>query len=177
MSNKDSLEYNPEKKKKGCLFYGFIILAVIIGLGVLGIIFSPTEEEKKEMALEKEAEDAAEAKRQEQAAQEERDSAIKVTASELFDAYDNNEAAAQQRFGNKLVEVTGVIDGVELDISDDPVIKLATSNQFMSASVYLTAETKSQAAYYQKGETRSFLCKEVSEVISIPQLKDCVPLQ
>jgi hypothetical protein len=177
MTSDNIFDDQPTKKKKGCLFWILIALGIITILGVIGTIFGPTDEEKAQIAVEREAEQAAEAERQEQEAQERRDSAVKVTAAQLAAAYENNEAAAQQKFGGKLVEVTGVIDGVELDISDDPVVKLATSNQFLSASVYLTEETQGQAASYSKGEQRTFLCEDVSEVISIPQLKECVPVE
>ena len=177
MSADDIFDGKSEKKKRGCLFWIGIIIAVFLGLVILTAVFGPSEEELAEIALENEAEKAAEAERQEQEAQDRRDSAIKVTASQLFNAYESNEAAAQQQYGDKLLEVTGIIDGVELDIYDDPVVKLATSNQFLPASVYLTDETQAQAASYRKGEQRTFLCEDVSEVVSIPQLKDCVPVE
>jgi hypothetical protein len=99
-----------------------------------------------------------------------------VTAGELFKAYQSNEMAAQQAYAGKLLEVSGTVDGVDLDSSDEPVVKLRTSNQFMPVSVYLTDDTKAAAAGYNKRSKITLLCKEISEVVSMPQLKECVPI-
>jgi hypothetical protein len=96
-----------------------------------------------------------------------------VTAIELFNAYQANEAAAQQRYGNKRLLVSGTVDGVDLDFSDKPVVKLRTSNQFMSASANLTEASQAKATGLAKGTNVKLLCGGVSEVIGMPQLSDC----
>lgn len=96
-----------------------------------------------------------------------------VTAVELFNAYQANEAAAQQRYGNRPLRVTGTVAGVDLDLSDNPVVKLATPNQFMSASANLADASKAKASALVKGQKVVVLCSGVTEVISIPQLADC----
>ncbi len=161
-------------KKKGCLFYLAIIFGVLVFLVVVGAIFGPAEEEQAKIDADKAAEQVLEAERQQEEAISIRDTAIKVTVSELFNAYENNEAAAQQQYGGKLLEVTGKVDGVDLDFSDTPIVKLATSNQFLPASLYFTEEAQSQAASLSKGENRTFLCEDISEIIGTPQLKECV---
>jgi hypothetical protein len=170
----DETEVLQPKKKRGCGFWILVVIAVFFGLAVIGSLLpEPTQEEKIAAAAERIAEQEAEMA----ADAEKRSSAIKVTANQLFEAYQANEMAAQQRFGDQAIEVSGRIAGVELDFSDDPVIRLATSNQFMSVSVYLTDENKNLAASYNKGDNVSFLCEDVSEVISMPQLKDCIPVK
>lgn len=96
-----------------------------------------------------------------------------VTAVELFKAYQANEAAAQQTYGNRPLRVTGIVAGVDLDISDNPVVKLQTPNEFMSASANLADASKPKASGLVKGQKVVVLCTGVSEVISIPQLSDC----
>lgn len=170
-----------EKKKRGCLFWVLIAIGVIVVLGVIGTVFGPTEEEMAEIRAEREAEEATEraeeAERQAQEAADLRASAIKVTARELASAYEANEAAAQQRYSNQLLEVSGTIDGVILDFMDKPVVQLTGTNQFLPVSINLTEETQDQAASYSKGERQTFLCERVSEVISAPQLAECVPVE
>ncbi len=171
--NTEATEQAP-KKKRGCGFWILVVLGVFVGLAVLGSLLpKPTPEEQAALAAQQ-LKDEQEAAQQEQAeAEAERASAMKVTASELFGAYQANEMAAQKAFEGQLLEVSGTVDGVELDFSDDPVVKLKTQNQFMPVSVYLTDSTKDQAAELRKGQKVTLLCREISEVISMPQLKEC----
>lgn len=173
----DANSITEKPKKRGCGFWILIGLGILVGLAVLGTIFGPTEEQKIEMEAKREQDKIAEAEKERATAEARRNSAVKVTAKELFRAYEANEMAAQQAYGDKLLEVTGVVNGVDLDISDEPVVQLRTDNQFMSASVYLTDATQSFASTLSKGQTAVFLCEEVSEVIGMPQLKECVPAE
>ena len=170
-----------EVKKKGCGFWALVVGGVLVFLFIIGTIFGPNEEEQAKMeaeaAAQAEKDNAEEAKKQAAGAKAKRDGAVKTTASELFNSYQNNEAAAQQTYGGKLLEVSGTIDGVDLDFADNPIVKLRTPNQFMSASVYLTEAHQSAATGYSKGSKVTFLCEEVSEVMSMPQLKECVPVE
>ena len=100
-------------------------------------------------------------------------SAIHVTASELFSAYDANEAAAQQTYGKGPLMVSGTVEGVDLDFSDEPFVKLRTSNQFMSAQAHLAEASKARASSLSKGDQIQLLCVSVSEVVGTPMLKDC----
>lgn len=147
----------PPKKKaaKGCL----ILIAIIVILVVIGAIIggngggSPASPGASDTASAVEP--------------------TKVSATELFEAYQANEAAAQQQFGSAPLLVTGTVDGVDLDFKNDPVVKLRTSNEFMSAMANLTAESKAKAGALSKGGKVTVLCKSVSEVIGMPQLQDC----
>jgi hypothetical protein len=98
---------------------------------------------------------------------------VKVTARELARAYEENEAAAQQRFGEHPLEVTGLITGITLDFADDPVVQLATDNQFMAAQAMLSDDSKAIAPTLKKGQTIVILCAGVGEVIGAPMLRDC----
>jgi Na+-transporting methylmalonyl-CoA/oxaloacetate decarboxylase gamma subunit len=166
------------KKKKGCGFWILVAVGVIIVLSVIGSFLpKPTPEQEAAMAAEKAKGEAAAAATEANAAKAKRDSATKVSANELFNAYQANEMAAQKQYSDKLLEVSGTVSGVALDILDKPVVSLSTSNQFMSVSVYLTEATQSQAADYSKGQKITVVCEEISELASMPQLKECVPVK
>src|SRR3546814_14146885 len=95
---------------------GVPILAVIAALLILGYCTTRVDEAPSR---------AASAPRDEALAMMEmRPGAVKVTASELYQAYEANEAAAQGQYGGRLLEVTGTVDGVDLDLMDDPSVKL-----------------------------------------------------
>jgi tRNA_anti-like len=164
-------------KKKGCGFWALVAVGVLFALFIIGSLLpKPTPEQQAEMAAEQASDAEAAAKTQADEANAKRNSAVKVSANELFNAYERNEMAAQQQFGGKLLEVSGTVDGVNLDIGDEPVVQLRTSNQFMPVSVHLTDATQNAAAGFSKGQKITVLCEEVTEVISMPQLKECVPL-
>lgn len=99
--------------------------------------------------------------------------ALKVTADELYQAYDANEAGAQARYGSRVLEVSGVVVSVDLDFMDEPVVRLATSNQFSSAMVDLVEADKPRASMLQKGQNLTVVCQGLSEVAGSPSLKDC----
>ena len=69
--------------------------------------------------------------------------------------------------------VSGKVTGVDLDLSDEPVVHLATDNEFMPASAYLIDEDKGKATRFDKGTNVKLLCQSVTEVMSMPQLKEC----
>lgn len=69
--------------------------------------------------------------------------------------------------------VSGTIDGVDLDFSDRPIVKLRTPNQFMSAQAKLTEASQARANGLSKGQPIKLLCASVSEVIGTPMLDGC----
>lgn len=99
--------------------------------------------------------------------------ALQVTAAELFNAYDSNEAAAQQRYGDRDLLVTGTVKSIDLDFMDKPNVLLETPNQFMSANASLTEESEGFAANLSKGQSVTLLCGDVSEAVGMPMLKKC----
>lgn len=48
------------------------------------------------------------------------------TATELYAAYEANEVSADQTYGGRLVEVTGTVGDIGLDILDNPYVTLDT---------------------------------------------------
>lgn len=118
--------------------------------------------------------DAAPPRDEALAIMEMRPGAVKVTAAELYQAYEANEAAAQAQFSGRLLEVSGTVAGVDLDIKDDPVVKLAVNNPFDNAHVSLIDAEKSKAAGFAKGQKIIFLCQGIREIIGTPMLSNCI---
>ena len=98
---------------------------------------------------------------------------IEVTATELFGAYDANEASAQGYFGGRKLLVAGSVDKVTLDFLDNPVVGLRTPNEFMSAQAALADDAKSEAGGFSRGDKVKLLCEDISEVVGTPMLRDC----
>lgn len=98
---------------------------------------------------------------------------LKVTARELFRAYQDNEAAAQAQYGERILDVSGTVESVDLDLTDDPVVRLETDNQFMSAMVDLIDSEKPKAASLNKGQVIVVRCTEIREIVGSPSLRHC----
>lgn len=98
---------------------------------------------------------------------------IHVSANQLFNAYQANEVAADTQYKGQLLEVTGTVESIDSDISDDAVVNLSTSNEFLSASA-TGNETFNQAALsLRKGQKIKLWCVGDGEIISAPVLKEC----
>jgi hypothetical protein len=96
-----------------------------------------------------------------------------VSAEELWNAYQDNEASAQQTYGGIALAVKGTVDGVDLDFADNPVVKLKAPNQYMPVQADLADEAKPRAVTLVKGMPITLRCDNVSEVLGTPMLKDC----
>lgn len=98
---------------------------------------------------------------------------LPVTARALADAYAANEAAAQTRYGDRPLLVSGTIAAIDLDLSNTPVVRLAGRNAFNTVSLNLTAEAQPKAAALKKGAMITATCDSVNEVIGSPILDGC----
>lgn len=152
------------KKKWGCGKILGIIVAVFVGLIILGAIIGPAPNNTSSLATDQTGEAGNQANIP---------AALKVSARELEAEYASNEAAAQQKYGNDPLEVTGVISSINLGLSDEPFLVLQGANQFTGPQAHLSESAQSQAASLTKGQAVTLRCGGVNEVIGTPMLKDC----
>lgn len=97
--------------------------------------------------------------------------AIKITARELFKAYSANEVAADSKFKGKPIEITGVVESISSDITDEPVVQLAGGEMFQM--VHANGLDTATAAGLSKGQEITLACTGAGEVIGMPALSDC----
>ncbi|MGE0327604.1 MAG: hypothetical protein AB7S68_35155 [Polyangiaceae bacterium] len=95
---------------------------------------------------------------------------LTVSAQDLRSAYNANEAAADQKYKGKVLEVSGAITAIESDFSDNPVIRLYTGD-LMGASA--RGLSKAEAAKLAKDQRIIIICTGDGELVGSPQLKDC----
>ncbi len=100
--------------------------------------------------------------------------AIEVTSTELAKAFEENEVAAQQKYGAGPLLVSGKVTGITLDFMDQPVVQMPGSNQFMDVQASLGEEGKAVSATLKKGQDIVLRCSELTEVASTPMLGSCV---
>ncbi|SLK06518.1 OB-fold protein [Novosphingobium mathurense] len=141
---------------KGCL----IVVGAIVGLGILGAILSPDDKSGSSTAS---ADNVAAADTP----------ALEVTAKELAEAYEANEAAAQLKYGKRVLNVSATIANIQLDFADKPFLVLEGTNQFMGPQAKLDQESQAKAASLSKGQQVSLTCQSVSETVGTAMLDDC----
>lgn len=96
---------------------------------------------------------------------------MKVTPAEIASAYEKNEVAGDEKYKGKKIEITGKIDSISSDFSDDPVIHLTGLNAFNN--VMLNGIDKATASKLEKGATITAVCKGGGEIVGSPVLNDC----
>jgi hypothetical protein len=97
----------------------------------------------------------------------------KTTARALYRDYEANEVATDQKIGNSVVEVTGIIASIDKDFKDSAVIYLVTDNQFSSAGLTLVDSEKNRAASLSKGEEIVVRCEKMTRIIGSPLGTSC----
>ena len=98
---------------------------------------------------------------------------IKITAEELYQAYENNEVAADRKYGGQLVEITGTVDNIGADILDRVYITFSTSKVLYSVQCYFEDEEAIDGvANISKGQNITIVgtCDGFSLNVSV---KDC----
>ena len=99
--------------------------------------------------------------------------AVNVTAAELFSAYQANEVSADNSYKGKVILATGTVQSIDKDFTDQAILSLTTSNEFMPVRVYLDTGEASKAASLYRGATVRVLCRGGGMIIGSPNLDGC----
>ena len=89
-----------------------------------------------------------------QPTQQAQPSAINVSAAQLFSDYSANQVAADAKYKNNLVEVTGIVGNIGKDILDNPYILLTDGQEYSLTGVQcsFSQSDNSQLATVSKGQ-------------------------
>lgn len=98
---------------------------------------------------------------------------VAVTSVELGKAYDENEAAAQLKYGKSRLLVSGTVTAITLDYLDKPVVKMPGIDLFSDVSLELAEEAQPKAADLKKGQRLVLLCDSVGEIMGSPMVSEC----
>ena len=100
---------------------------------------------------------------------------LNISASELINAYKENEVKADKMYKGKIVEVNGIVDGIDSDIDDKAVVRLSDGDEFSfdKVSCYIDNDNQNKACELEKGQNVTIIGKADGEVIGRPQIKDC----
>lgn len=93
-----------------------------------------------------------------------------VTADQVYTDYQKNEVSAQQKYQDRVTRICGVVDEIELNLLNEPVISLGTSGWGV---VSIGGIDTGSAANMSKGSFVVFECSAINELLGNPVLTDC----
>ncbi len=99
---------------------------------------------------------------------------VEVSAVDLHKEYDKNEVAADEKYKNKKLRVTGKINEISKNFVDDVVLQLESGEAFLTVHATMKDSEKKKAAKLDKGEEVTLECKGKGRLLSSAMLDDCV---
>lgn len=98
---------------------------------------------------------------------------LAITAKKLDTEYGANEAAAQQKYGDIPLLVSGRINSINLDMTNDTYLVLSGNNMFLGPQAHLTDASKAKAPSLSKGQAVALRCTGAKYIIGTVMLSDC----
>lgn len=99
---------------------------------------------------------------------------IEITPSELYNAYEENEVAADNQYKGKLVRITGTIDNIGKDILDEVYITIEAGNTFDSIQCYFENEEQiEKVATLKSGEEITLVGECTGLTITTVMMHSC----
>lgn len=123
------------------------------------------EEKQKEEPIKKEEKNEAEPKekekepKKEEPSKEDKEEIIAITAEALYQAYEDNEVAANLKYKDKQLEVTGTISDFGVDVFGTSYIMLATGGSFKDTQVFFKKGEEEKIAELSKGQSVTVIGK------------------
>lgn len=140
-------------------FVGLILIGAILGGG----------SDKKGTASTGQAAQAASATEAPKTAPSQQ--VIVVSATQMAKDYESNEIAADEKYKGKMIQITGVVDGIEKDLFDNPFLSMDTgwSGYFFHCSF----EDATQLKKLKKGQKVTVVGEGDRLSLNFINLKDC----
>ena len=76
--------------------------------------------------------------------------AVKLSASELYVAYEKNEVSADNQYKDKIIAVTGVIENIGKDVLSNPYVTLKTGQYLNGVNCYFSDDKNNEIARLSK---------------------------
>lgn len=137
------------------------IVIILVVLFIIGLVFGTDDSETTGSS-----ESASVAEVQEPT--------IDTTATNIFNAYEKNEVAADREYKGRKIRVAGTVSSIDSGLGDGANVLLETSNQFLSVTASGDDNFTNAAAQLSKGQQVRMTCVGEGEIIGMPMLGDCV---
>ena len=134
----------------------FWLVVVVIVIGIVGAATGGNQEEKDSVQTSSVSTGDNDADTEKEESAEE---AIKVTAQELLEAYDENGVAADKQYKGKELQVTGTVGSIGTDIIDDAYITLENEEEEYAVI--------SVQCYFEKSEEESIASLKAGDKVTV----------
>ena len=100
---------------------------------------------------------------------------LNISATELINAYKENEIKADKMYKGKIVEVNGIVDAIDSGIDDKAIVRLSNGDEFSFDNVQccIDDENQDKACELEKGENVIIVGEADGEIAGTPFIKDC----
>ena len=170
-------------KDSRCFVSRHKVLTVIAGLVIIGALGSITggnsnnkTSDSKQTSVSIENSDSKQTSvSNENSNKKQMEPELNISASELINAYKENEVKADKMYKGKIVEVNGIVDAIDSGIDDKAVVRLSDGDEFSFYNVhcYIDDENQDKACELKKGENVTIIGKEDGEIAGQPCIKNC----
>lgn len=99
---------------------------------------------------------------------------VPITAQQLSEAYQANAAAAQQQYGDKVLQVGAKVTRVQRDINGKPFLLLEGKDEFMGPQAQLDEASQRRTGALVKGQEIELTCQGVTNIGGTPMLTQCL---
>lgn len=172
---------NAPAKKPWYKKWWVIVIGVIIVIAIIGNSGddnnSSKDNQSQSVAQNSSTEKKTEVKTEEVAEEPvEEVPAVVTTSAEIAKDYSENEVAADEKYKDKMIEVSGKVTGVDNGITDNElIVKLSDGEyDFSGPWCYMKPSEKEKVIALKKGQQVTLIGKGNSATIGSPMIKDCV---
>ena len=170
-------------KDSRCFVSRHKVLTVIGGLVIIGVLGSVTGgnsnnkiSDSKQTSVSVENSDSKQTSvSNENSNKKQMEPELNISATELINAYKENEIKADKMYKGKIVEVNGIVDAIDSGIDDKAIVRLSDGDEFSFDNVQccIDDENQDKACELKKGENVKIIGKADGEIAGTPFIKDC----
>ena len=169
-------------KDSRCFVSRYKVLTVIGGLVIIGALGSITGgnsnnkiSDSKQTSVSVEDSNKQTNASTENSNKKQMEPELNISATELINAYKENEIKADKMYKGKIVEVNGIVDAIDSGIDDKAIVRLSDGDEFSIYNVYchIDNDNQNKACELKKGENVIIIGKADGEIAGEPVIKDC----
>ena len=170
-------------KDSRCFVSRHKVLTVIGGLVIIGVLGSITGgnsnnkiSDNKQTSVSVENSDSKQTSASnENSNKKQMEPELNISATELINAYKENEIKADKMYKGKIVEVNGIVDAIDSGIDDKAIVRLSDGDEFSFDNVQccIDDENQDKACELKKGENVTIIGKADGEIAGQPCIKNC----
>ena len=170
-------------KDSRCFFSRHKVLTVIGGLVIIAALGSVTggnsnnkiSDSKQTSVSVENSDDKQTSVSTENSNKKQMEPELNISATELINAYKENEVKADKMYKGKIVEVNGIVDGIDSGIDDKAIVRLNDGDEFSFDDVicYIDNDNQNKACELEKGQNVIIIGEASGEIAGTPCIKDC----